>query len=69
MTSCTDAKDATWNRIITATATTILVRYLDPQLQTMPFSTTLWNVSKALIKNDKQALPDAIKALRCWLGI
>jgi len=69
MKSCTRATNATWDRIITATATTLLVRFIDPQPQSIPFSNTLWQVCKVLIKNDKQALPDVVKAVRCWLGL
>lgn len=69
MSSCTTSTNATWNRAITAIAVTVIIRYLDPQLQSTTFSSTLWQVSKQIIKNDKQALPDAIRAVRCWLGI
>ena len=63
------ATNATVNRIITATLATAIIRYVEPQLQSTPFSTTLWQVCKVMIKNDKQALPDVIKAIRHWLGI
>lgn len=67
--SCTRATNATWDRILTVGITTLAIRLIEPRLQTMSFSSTAWEVAKTLIKNDENALPDAIKAVRCWLGI
>lgn len=69
MKACRRAKDTTIERIATVGATTILLRLIDNQPQSGSFWNTFWQVSKVVIKNDKQALPDLIKALRCWLGI
>jgi len=69
MHSCTTSTNATWNRVITAIAVTAIIRYVEPQLQSTSFSNTLWQVGKQIIKNDKQSLPDAIRAVRCWLGL
>ena len=68
MHSCTTSTNATWNRFVTALAVTAIIRCVEPQLRSTTFANTLWQVSKEIIKNDKQALPDAIKAVRCWLG-
>ena len=68
MTSCTTSTNATWNRIITAFVITSIIRYVEPQ-QSATFSSTLLQVGKQIIKNDKQSLPDAIRAVRCWLGL
>jgi len=67
MHSCTTSTNATWNRVITAFVITAIIRYVEPQ-QSTTFSSTLLQVGKQIINNDKQALPDAIRAVRCWLG-
>ncbi len=67
MHSCTASTNATCNRVITAFVVTAIIQYVEPR-QSTTFTNTLWQVGKQIIKNDKHALPDAIRAIRCLLG-
>ena len=63
------ARDATVDRIVNIGARTILLRFIDNNSQYRSFWSDFWQVSKAVIKEDKQAVPDLFKAVRCWLGL
>jgi len=69
MTCGRKAKDTTIDRIVNIGATTLLLRLIDNNSQYRSFWSDFWQVSKTVINDDKQALPDFFKALRCWLNL
>lgn len=63
------AKDRTIDRLVNVGVTTVLLRLIDSTSYTRSFWSDYWQVSKEVVREDKHALPDAIKALSCWFGI
>ena len=63
------AKQATVNRLVTIGVTTTLIRLFDINSYRRSFWSDFWQVTKETIRNDKQALPDFFKSIRCELNL